>query len=228
MCINRRLLLTLFQLVVISGLIRGGLAATAGDNLAHGGAGTLIFTGRSQLEGQSVASHINRKHPRTKITFIASDTSKLASVYEAAKTIKELSVQIDGIIGIPTVVAGPWEITEDGVESHFQRNYLCFFVFVTQLMEALNPGSRVVLMTTSVRQEVPAPKWDNVNFSVSPSIPHLSILRACHNNYARMLEWRVLSPSRCVYIVRICEYHVRQISCTEIPIHQDILCESWK
>ena len=171
--LQMEILLTLFQLVVISGLIRGGLAATAGDNLAHGGADTIIFTGRSQLEGQSVASHINRKHPKTKITFIAADTSKLASVYAAAKTIKDLSVQIDGILGIPTVVAGPWEMTEDGVESHFQRNYLCFFVFVTHLLEALNPGARVVLMTTSVRQEASAPKWDDVNFSVSLPVLNL-------------------------------------------------------
>ena len=154
-------------LVVLSGLIQGDLAATTADALAHGGAGTIIFTGHSQPELQPVIDHINRKHPQAKIIFITADPGSLASMAAAAKTIKALGVPIDGVVGFPTVMAASWEVTADGIESHFQRNYLGYFVLVNQLLETMPAGARVILMTTSIRREAPAPKWADVNFSVS-------------------------------------------------------------
>lgn len=152
--------------MLISGLVRGSLAAATADALAHGGAGCIIFTGRSQPELQPVIDHINRKHPKTKIIFITADGANLASMVEAANTIKKLGVPIDGIVGFATVIAANWELTPDGVESHFQKNYLCGFVLVNLLLETMPAGSRVVLMTTSVHREAPTPKWEDVNFSV--------------------------------------------------------------
>jgi NAD(P)-dependent dehydrogenase (short-subunit alcohol dehydrogenase family) len=153
--------------VVLAGLVRGGHAACAADALAHGGAGCIIFTGRSQAELQSIIDHLHRKYHQTKIIFITADGGNLASMSEAADTIKKLDVPIDGIIGFPTVTAAAWELTPHGIESHFQRNYLCYFVLVNSLTERMSAGARVVLVTTSVRQEAPAPMWEDVNFSVS-------------------------------------------------------------
>lgn len=154
--------------VLISGLGRGELATTTADALAHGGAACIIFTGHSQRESQQVIDHINRKHPQTKIIFITADSNSLASMRGAATTIKKLAVPIDGIVGFSEVMAADWELTSDGIESHFQKNYLVYFVLVNSLLELMPSGSRVVLMTTSVHQEAPAPKWEDVNFSVRP------------------------------------------------------------
>lgn len=153
--------------VLLSGLVRGELAATTADALAHGGAGCIIFTGRSQPELQPVIDHLNRKHPKTKIIFVTANPGSLASMRAAAGTIKALAVPIDGLVGFPTVMAADWELTPDGIESHFQKNYLVYFVLVKALMDIMPMGSRVILVTTSVRQEAPAPKWEDVNFSVS-------------------------------------------------------------
>jgi len=89
---------------------------------------------------------------------------------KAADTIKQLDIPIDGIVGFPTATAAPWELTSDGIESHFERNYLCYFVLVNLLLEKMSVGSRVVMVTTSVRQDADAPMWRDVNFSVSPFI----------------------------------------------------------
>lgn len=151
---------------MLCGLIRGELAATTADALAHGGAGAIIFTGRSQAEQQPVIDHLNRKHPKAKIIFITADSNHLNSLRGAAETIRKLAVPIDGIVGFPTVLAAPWEVTDDGLESHFQRNYLCYFLLVNLLVDCLADGARVVLVSTSVRQEAPAPKWEDVGFSV--------------------------------------------------------------
>ena len=148
----------------------GDLAATTADALAHGGVGAIIFTGRSQPEVQPTIDHINRKYPQAKIIFITADPGSLSSMYEAAQTIKKLDVPIDGLVGFPTVMVAPWQLTLDGIESHFQKNYLCYFVLVTELLGSMQRGSHVVLVTTSVRREAPAPKWDDVNFKVSPLV----------------------------------------------------------
>ncbi|KAJ5114545.1 hypothetical protein NUU61_000304 [Penicillium alfredii] len=148
---------------LLAGLVRGDLAATTADALAHGGAGAIIFTGYSQPELQPVIDHINRKHPKVKIIFITADTGSLASIQEAAAIVKKLTVPIDGIIGFPTVMAAPWETTADGIESQFQRNYLCHFLLVNLLLPTMSPESRVVLITTSIRREALAPNWEDVD-----------------------------------------------------------------
>lgn len=86
---------------------------------------------------------------------------------EAVRTIKGLGVPIDGTVCYPTVMAADWQTTADGIESHFQNNYLAYFVLVNSLLEVMLPGSRVVLMTTSVRRDAPAPRWEDINFAVS-------------------------------------------------------------
>ncbi|KAJ5455751.1 uncharacterized protein N7458_004015 [Penicillium daleae] len=150
---------------LLAGFIRGELAATTANVLAHGGAACIIFTGRSQSEVQLSINHINRKHPQTKILFVTADTSSLSDMCEAARTIKALGVPIDGVVCYPTVMAADWQKTADGIESHFQNNYLAYFVLVNALLEIMERGSRVVLMTTSVRREAPAPKWEDINFA---------------------------------------------------------------
>jgi len=78
-----------------------------------------------------------------------------------------MGLTIDGFIGFPSVMAVPWEMTGDGHESHFQRNYLCYFLLVNIILDLMAPGSRIVLVTSCVRTEAPAPTWDDVGFSVS-------------------------------------------------------------
>lgn len=99
--------------------------------------------------------------------FVTADSNSLASFQDAAHTIKKLGVSIDGFIGFPEVMAVPWELTEDGLESHFQKNYLCYFLLLNLLGDIMSTGSRIVLVTSSMRTEAPAPTWDDVSFSVS-------------------------------------------------------------
>ncbi|CEJ57574.1 hypothetical protein PMG11_06263 [Penicillium brasilianum] len=150
---------------LLAGFVGSELAATTADALAHGGAACVIFTGRSQIEVEPVITHMNRNHPQTKILFVTADTASLSNMREAARVIKGLGVPIDGIVCYPNVMAADWEKTGDGIESHFQNNYLAYFVLVNSLLEIMLPGSRVVLMTTSVRREAPAPRWEDINFA---------------------------------------------------------------
>ncbi|KAJ6086877.1 hypothetical protein N7467_005791 [Penicillium canescens] len=150
---------------LLAGLKKGDLAATTADALAYGGAGTIIFTGLSQRELQPVIDHLNRKHRNVKMLFVPTDTASLSSVRDAANTIKKMGVSIDGFVGFPTVMAVPWEPTEDGNESHFQQNYLAYFLLIRLLLDCMSPASRVVLVTASLRTEASAPAWEDVGFA---------------------------------------------------------------
>lgn len=125
---------------------------------------------------------------------------------KAADTIKQLDIPIDGIVGFPTVTAAPWELTSDGIESHFERNYLCYFVLVNLLLEKMSVGSRVVMVTTSVRQDADAPMWRDVNFSVSPFI--LAYLDTY--TFSFFAEWRYLSSTGWIRAVDVCKYCIRK------------------
>lgn len=111
--------------------------------------------------------HINRKFKNVKMIFVTADTGSLASFREAGHAIKRMRIPIDGFIGFPDVMAVPWEQTNDGYESHFQKNYLCSFLLVNIILDWMAPGSRIVLVTSSMRTEAPAPTWVDVGFSVS-------------------------------------------------------------
>ncbi|CAG8926392.1 unnamed protein product [Penicillium salamii] len=150
---------------ILAGLKRGELAAATADALAAAQASTIICTGHCQAELQPVIDHINRKFKHVNMIFVTADTSSLASFREAGHAIKKIGLPIDGFIGFPSVMAAPWETTTDGFESHFQKNYLCYFLLVNIILDVMAPGSRIVLVTSSMRTEAPAPTWVDVGFS---------------------------------------------------------------
>ncbi|CAI7590937.1 unnamed protein product [Penicillium bialowiezense] len=151
--------------VILSGLKRGDLVAAVADALAAAKASTIICTGHCQKELQPVIDHINRKFKNVNMVFVTADTGNLASIREAGHTIKRMCIPIDGFIGFPDVMAVPWEQTNDGYEFHFQKNYLCSFLLVNIILDKMAPGSRIVLVTSSMRMEAPAPTWADVGFS---------------------------------------------------------------
>lgn len=71
-------------------------------------------------------------------------------------------------------------MSEDGIESHFQVNYLAHFLLVNLLVPLMGHSDgqeqrdrgrgRVVMVSTSIRPETGAPRYEDINFSVSSSI----------------------------------------------------------
>lgn len=153
--------------VVLTGLGKREITTATAEALAQGEAAALILVGHSQDETQPQIDEINRKSPRSKVIFITADFGSLGSVRQAAETIKKLDVPIDGIVGYPSVLAADWERTADGIESHFQKNYLSHFLLVNLLLGKMPETARVVMISSSIRPDAPAMKFDDPNFSVS-------------------------------------------------------------
>ncbi|GFG07036.1 WW domain-containing oxidoreductase [Aspergillus udagawae] len=150
---------------LMTGVSGTGLLAATAKALASGDAAAIILMGKSQAEAQAVIDDINHKHPKVKLIFISVDFDRLASVREAAEAIKKLDVPIDGYVGFPTVMAELWMKTEDGIESHFQCNYLSNFLLINLVVHLMPAGSRVVMVCSSIRPEAPPPAWDDPNFA---------------------------------------------------------------
>ena len=146
---------------------QSGLSAATAEALASGDAAALILLGKSQSEIQPVFDAINSKYPRVKVIFITMELCKLDSVRGAADVIRRLEVPIDGIVGCPMLMAAQWALTADGVESHFQVNYLSHFVLVNRLLDRIPEEGRVVMVSSSIRPDAVALKFDDPNFSVS-------------------------------------------------------------
>ncbi|GIJ90723.1 hypothetical protein Asppvi_009685 [Aspergillus pseudoviridinutans] len=150
---------------LLTGVSGTGLPAATAEALASGDAAAIILMGKSQAEAQAMMDDINHKHPKVKLIFISVDFGRLASVREAAEAIKQLGVPIDGFVGFPTVMAALWMKTEDGIESHFQCNYLSNFLLINLVVHLMPAGSRVVMVCSSIRPEAPPPAWDDPNFA---------------------------------------------------------------
>ncbi|XHG02684.1 hypothetical protein AWENTII_006027 [Aspergillus wentii] len=148
----------------------GELSTVTGDALAKGDASEIIFIGKSGVDSQHIINEMSHRYPRVNIIFIQADFTELASVRHAAQVIKELDAPIGGIIGFPALVAAPWELTSDGIESQFQVNYLSHFLLVNLLSESMADDARVVMVSSSIRPEASAPKFDDINFSVSAAL----------------------------------------------------------
>lgn len=146
------------------------LSSATAEALASGDAAALILLGKSQPAIQPIFDAINAKYPRVKVIFITVDMNKLSSVRGAADVIRKLEVTLDGIIGFPTVVAGEWEVTSDGIESHFQINYLSHFVLVSRLRGVMPDEGRVVMVASSIRPDAEAFRFEDPNFCVSHSL----------------------------------------------------------
>jgi hypothetical protein len=152
--------------VLLTGLGKRELTTATAETLAQGDAAALILLGPSQSETQASIDEINSKYPKVKVIFVTMDLGSLDSVRAAAKTINSLDVPIDGIVGYPTVIAAKHATTRDGIESHLQFNYLSHYLLVNLLLGKMPEGSRVVMVSSSIRPDSPAPSFDNPGFSV--------------------------------------------------------------
>ena len=153
--------------VLLTGSGRRELATATAEALAQGKPATLILLGTSHPETQPAIDDINEKFPKVKIVFVTVDLGSLASVREAAGAVRRLDVKIDGIVGYPTVIAAKWAVTNDGIEAHFQRNYLSHFLLVNLLRDRMAKGSSIVMISSSIRPAAPAPGFEDPNFLVS-------------------------------------------------------------
>jgi NAD(P)-dependent dehydrogenase (short-subunit alcohol dehydrogenase family) len=137
--------------VLITGPTPGGIGAETALSLAAGDPKHLILAGRSQTKIQPVLDQISQAHPSVKISFVHIDLASQKSVRTAAEDVKTLLAgdKIDVLILNAAIMACPFALTEEGIESQFATNHLGHFLFGNLLLQQDLVRSRVVVVSSS-------------------------------------------------------------------------------
>ena len=121
---------------------------TARTLAAHGAA--VVLAVRVVSKGEMAAADIRASAPGADVAVQALDLASLASIRDAAATLRERYDRIDLLVNNAGVMWTPHTITEDGFELQFGVNHLGHFAFTGLLIDRLLrvPGSRVITVSS--------------------------------------------------------------------------------
>ncbi|XP_068620831.1 WW domain-containing oxidoreductase-like [Battus philenor] len=97
--------------------------------------------------------------------------TSLSSVKKLSDNILKEYKKIDIVILNAAVFGIPWTLTEDGMETAFQVNYLSQYYLLMNIESILASDARVVFTSSESHRNI---KW-NINKILAPSIEHVSI-----------------------------------------------------
>jgi hypothetical protein len=132
-----------------NGMGKGVAKVLAGiDNQIH----EVILLCRSEELGEATIKEIESSTNNKKISIVLCDLTKLTDVQNAIKEIQSKHKYIDGLfINAGLGYAARRVETEDGMDSHFQVNYLSQFMLTLNLLNLLENsenGGRVIFNVT--------------------------------------------------------------------------------
>jgi len=132
-----------------NGMGKGVAKVLAGiDNQNH----EIILLGRSKELGEATIRELERSTMNKKISFVLCDLARLRNVRNAITEIKSEHKYLDCIfINAGLGYAANRVETEDGMDSHFQVNYLSQFMLTLNLLSLLENsenGGRVIFNVT--------------------------------------------------------------------------------
>ncbi len=132
-----------------NGMGKGVAKVLAGiDDQAH----EIIILCRSESLGREVMREIETSTSNNKTSIIVCDLTKLSEVKNAIKEIRQKHEYLDGIfVNAGLGYAAKRVETEDGMDPHFQVNYLSHFMLLLNMLDLLEKskeGGRVIFNVT--------------------------------------------------------------------------------
>ena len=121
---------------------------TARVLLAHGA--TVVGAARNLAKAKEATEQM-RAQPAlgAGLERIELDLASLASVGSCANSLLSTGLPFDGIIANAGLMAGPKAVTADGMEAQFGTNDLGHFVLINRIAGLLNPGGRLVMVSSA-------------------------------------------------------------------------------
>ena len=142
-----------------NGMGKGVAQILAGlDDRAH----EIIILCRSKERGEATIQEIESATKNNKISLVICDLTKLSDVRNAIKEIRSHHEFLDGVfINAGLGYAAKRVETEDGMDPHFQVNYLSQFMLTLNLLDLLEKsehGGRIVFNVTETGEIF----WDDI------------------------------------------------------------------
>jgi NAD(P)-dependent dehydrogenase (short-subunit alcohol dehydrogenase family) len=113
----------------------------------------IILLARSETLGQNTIEELQRENPFIALSLVVCDLADMSTVQKAVTHIKDQYESLDGIFINAGIGYGSKRIeTIDGMDSHFQVNYLAQMYLVLELMDLFEKsptGARIIFNATT-------------------------------------------------------------------------------
>lgn len=165
--------------VLITGVSPGGIGDGTARAFAHGGASTIIITGRNDTRLSESIKALSAAYPSVTFRPLKLDLDSLKDVKQSAEELlnDEEVKKIDILVANAgaNIFGGPRQFTKDGLEWHFGANHLAHFYFVTLLLPLLRaaakqnpPGATRVVMLSSMSMAGSPIRFSDYNWEGKP------------------------------------------------------------
>ena len=162
--------------ILVTGVSAGIGVETARVLLAHGA--TVVGTARNLDKAKAATKQIRTQAALgAELVLSELDLASLVSVRSCADLFLSTGRPIDGIIANAGLMAGPKAVTADGIEAQFGTNYLGHFVLINRIAGLLNPGARVVMVSSAGHRRSDV-DLEDPNFQQTPYNEYLSYGRS--------------------------------------------------
>ncbi|PWY69488.1 short-chain dehydrogenase [Aspergillus heteromorphus CBS 117.55] len=138
--------------ILVTGVSPGGLGAEFAKVIAPYGPSLIILANRDRPKAQETQAEIQRIAPSVATRILNLDLSSQAQVRNAAKEVLTYNEHIDVLVNNAGVMASPFALSDDGVETQFAINHVGHFLFTNLIMSKLvAPGKtgRVVNVSSN-------------------------------------------------------------------------------
>ncbi|GLA78855.1 hypothetical protein AtubIFM55763_000748 [Aspergillus tubingensis] len=152
--------------VLVTGVSPGGLGAEFAKVIAIHGPSLLILASRDIAKAQQTAQEIADIAPGVPTRLLELDLRSQAQVRIAAKEVLTYKEDIDVLVNNAGVMASPFSLTDDGIESQFATNHVGHFLFTNLIMEKLViPGKSCRIVNVSSNGHLLSPvRFHDWNF----------------------------------------------------------------
>lgn len=142
-----------------------GLGLATAEELAAKGA-RVVLAVRDTGKGDAAAGQIRRRAPNADVTVQSLDLASLASIRDAAASLREAHASIDLLINNAGVMYTEKATTDDGFDLQFGVNHLGHFALTGLLIDRLLEvaGSRVVTVSSVGHRILSTIDFDDLNY----------------------------------------------------------------
>ncbi|KAJ1553608.1 hypothetical protein HK405_007434, partial [Cladochytrium tenue] len=144
-----------------------GIGRVTARELARKG-GHVIMACRSEAKTAPVAESIRAETGNSLVEFGQLDLLSLASVDAFADWFLARGLPLHGLVLNAGIMASPFALSADGIESQFATNHVAHFRLTARLLGCLEASapSRVVVLSSSLHKSAPQPegiRFDKIN-----------------------------------------------------------------
>lgn len=154
--------------ILVTGVTPGGLGLETARVIALRDPKLLILAGRSPAKLQQAESIVKEAAPSTPVRQLVLDLGSIKTVRKAADEVNGWDdvPAIDVVINNAAIMAVPYQVSPDGIESQFATNHVGHFLFTQLIMRKLltaGSGARVVNVASNAYSLGPV-RFEDYNF----------------------------------------------------------------